>query len=165
MRRRLRRDLAGLGIDEPVDMGEVCRRLSVQRGKPIRLVAYPFAVPGPFGWWGSTPDTDFILYQAETTPAHQQHIIAHELGHLLADHKPDPDEDPLWATMMPDISPEVIRRALRRTSYDTVQEQEAEIAATMLLEAAAVVECVRLPGLSQRAGRAQRALGDRMVWL
>ena len=64
-------------------MSEVCRRLGERRGKAIRLVAYPLEAPGPFGLWLNTPSADYILYQAETTPAHQQHIIAHELGHLL----------------------------------------------------------------------------------
>lgn len=165
LRRRLRRELAALKIDEPMDMAEVCRRLSAHRNKPIRLLAYPFEIPGPFGLWLKTPSADYVLYQAETTPAHQQHIIAHELGHLLASHRSDEGDEAVWSVLMPDVPPDVIRRALRRTSYDNAQEREAETAATMLLEAAAVTECVRLPAASPRAHRAQRALGDRQRWL
>jgi hypothetical protein len=165
LRRRLRLELAALDIDEPTDMADVCERLGRRRGKPIRLIAYPLEVPGPFGLWLSTPAADYILYQAETTKLHQEHIIAHELGHLLANHGSDEDDDAVWRELMPDIPPEMIRRALRRTSYDTDQEREAETAATMLLESAAVVEYVSLPAQSARARRAQRALGDSQHWI
>jgi hypothetical protein len=163
LRRWLRRELAALEIDEPTTMADVCQRLGRRRGRPIRLHAYPFDVPGPFGMWLPTATSDHILYQAETTALHQEHIIAHELGHLLAGHGAVED-DGAWTDLMPDIPPETIRRALRRASYDTVDEREAETVATILLESAAVVRSVRLPAKSARAGRAQAALGDRRIW-
>jgi hypothetical protein len=166
LRRRLRGELASLGIEGPTDMADVCARLSRQRNRPIRLLAYPLEVPGPFGLWLNTPSADYILYQAETTRLHQEHIIAHELGHLLAGHgSSDERDDDVWHELMPDIPPDVIRRALRRTSYDTADEREAETVATILLEAAVVAESVARPGLSPRARRAQRALGDSHDWL
>lgn len=165
LRRRLRGELAALGIEGPTDMADVCARLGRRRGKPIRLVAYPLEVPGPFGLWLNTPSADYILYQAETTRVHQEHIIAHELGHLLAGHSSNEQDDAVWRELMPDIPPDVIRRALRRTSYDTDDEREAETVATILLEAAVVVESVARPGLSPRARRAQRTLGDSNDWL
>nr|WP_137814862.1 hypothetical protein [Gandjariella thermophila] len=146
-------------------MADVCARLSERRGKPIRLLAYPLEVPGPFGLWLNTPSADYVLYQAETTRLHQEHIIAHELGHLLADHPSDEDDDAVWRELMPDIPPELIRRALRRTSYDTEHEREAETVATMLLESAAVAGYVPDTAHTPRAKRAQRALGDRQDWL
>lgn len=146
-------------------MAEVCTRLSKQRGKPIQLIAYPFEIPGPFGLWLATPSADYLLYQAETTKLHQEHIIAHELGHLLAAHQSDDDDDEIWQELMPDIPPDIIRRALRRTSYDSDQEREAETVATLLLEAAAVVQSITMPSTSARARRAQQALGDRQNWL
>lgn len=154
-----------MDIEGPTDMTDVCLRLGRRRGKPIQLIAYPLEVPGPFGLWLSTPSADYILYQAQTTRLHQEHIIAHELGHLLANHGSAEDDDAVWRELMPDIPPEMIRRALRRSAYDTDQEREAETAATILLEAAAVAEYVTLPGGSARARRAQRALGDPQDWL
>ncbi|WP_275293421.1 hypothetical protein [Amycolatopsis sp. La24] len=143
-------------------MAEICARLSASRGKPIRLLAVPLDVPGPFGLWIKTGGADIILYQgAGTTWFHQQHIIAHELGHLLADHPSDEDDDTVWAQLLPDIPPHVIRRALRRrTSYDNEYEKEAEALATVLLEATTKAQEITLPGRSPRARRAQTALGD-----
>jgi hypothetical protein len=165
LRRRLRRELADLDIEEPTGMAEVCRRLGARRGKSIRLVPYPLEVPGPFGLWLDTPSADYILYQAETTPLHQEHIVAHELGHVLARHRSDEPDDEVWGELMPDVPPEVVRRALRRNSYDTDQEREAETVATMLLEAAAARGVDTLPGRSPRARRVERALGDSRDWL
>lgn len=165
LRRQLRQRLRALDIEAPISVRELASRMGIQRGKPIRLIEYPLPVPGPFGLWLATPSADYILYQAATTPDHQDQIIAHELGHLISGHTSDEQDDDVWQEIMSDISPEMIRRALRRTSYDTEAEREAETAATILLETAAVVQLVALPGDSRRARQAQRALGDPQDWL
>lgn len=165
LRRRLHRELTAIGIDTPMRMAEVCQRLETRSGKPIRLLAYPLEVPGAFGAWLSTPSADYILYQQETTPAHQEHIIAHEIGHMLSGHRSDELEDELWRELLPDIPAEHIRRALRRTHYDTADERAAELAATLLLERAATHRARTGHSRSQRAGRAQRSLVDPQGWL
>jgi Zn-dependent peptidase ImmA (M78 family) len=143
-------------------MAEVCKRLGERRGKPIHLLPLVMDVPGPFGLWINVSVADFIVYQKSgTTPLHQEHIIAHELGHLIADHPSDVGDDSIWQELMPDIPLDVIHRALRgRTSYDNDYEQEAETLATVLLEATAKAQFVTLPGYSARARRAQTTLGD-----
>ncbi|MEV0700027.1 hypothetical protein AB0I53_19265 [Saccharopolyspora sp. NPDC050389] len=165
LRRALREELDELGIVGPTDMAEVCRRLGARRGKPLKLSPYPLDVPGPFGLWIATPVVDFILYQQETTNAHQQHIIAHELGHIISGHSSDDGDEAGWYESFPDIPPDHVRRALRRTHYETDQEREAETVATLLLERAAVLEQVALPSQTPRARRAQQALGEQQDWL
>jgi hypothetical protein len=178
LRRRCRRLLNDLGIRPPLDVVELCRRFGDMRGKPIRLVAHPIPVPGPFGVWISTTAADYILYQRETTKPHQAHIVLHELGHILAGHHGDQDDDALLVQLYPDVEPDVlreqypdlepdaVRRALRRTSYDTEQEREAELVATIILEWASVLDRVTPqasgPAAAQRIGT---ALGDRLGWL
>ncbi|SFO03937.1 ImmA/IrrE family metallo-endopeptidase [Amycolatopsis rubida] len=143
-------------------MAEICARFGERRGKPIRLLAAPMDVPGPFGLWIKMAAADVILYQATgTTRFHQEHIIAHELGHLLADHPSDEGDDDMWRLLLPDIPPEAIRTALRRrTSYADEHEREAEALATVLLEATTKAQEIILPGRSPRARRAQTSLGD-----
>ncbi|SHG94868.1 ImmA/IrrE family metallo-endopeptidase [Streptoalloteichus hindustanus] len=164
LRRRLRREFEASGIDGPADMAEVCARLSRRRGKPIHLLPYSLTVPTPFGLWLGNPAADYIVYQSETTPTHQQHIIAHELGHMLAGHHSDEDDDEVWRELMPDIPPDRIRRALRRTSYDDQQEREAEVVATLLLETTTRHRALTLPARSEQARRLQATLSDRR-WL
>lgn len=178
LRRRCRRLLNELDIRPPLDVMELCRRVGAARGKPIRLMPHPIPVPGPFGAWITTDVADYILYQQETSKAHQGHIVLHELGHIIAGHRSDEGNDALLAELYPemepdalrgqypDLQPDAVRRALRRTSYDTEQEREAETVATIILEWASVLDLVAPSASADTA--AQRmgvALGDRMGWL
>lgn len=178
LRRRCRRLLNELDIRPPLDVFELCRRVGERRGKPIRLLEHSIPVPGPFGVWISTRPADYILYQKETSKPHQNHIILHELGHLLAGHESDPCDDDLLAGLYPDMSPEslrkrypdlepdAVRRALRRTSYDTEQEREAETTATIILEWASVLDqVVRSDGSSGPVQAMGAALDGRLGWL
>jgi hypothetical protein len=178
VRRRCRRLLNELDIRPPLDVFELCRRVGESRDKPIRLLAHSIPVPGPFGVWISTRPADYILYQKETSKSHQNHIILHELGHLLAGHESDPCDDELLAGLYPDMSPDslrkrypdlepdAVRRALRRTSYDTEQEREAETTATIILEWASVLDEVAVGGRSSGAARQMgAALESRLGWL
>lgn len=125
-------------------------------------------VPGPYGAWIATGTADYVLYQQNTTKPHQDHIILHEVGHILAGHRNDEDypDEALWQQEMPDISPRTIRRALRRTSYEAVEEREAELIATIVLGWASVLDHVA-PHAASRPSlrRIQAALGDRRGWL
>ncbi len=89
------------------------------------MLPYPIEQPGPFGIWLATEAADVIVYQSQTTPAHQEHIILHEVGHIIAGH--DGEESGL-----PESGDAV--SVLRRTAYDSRQEREAELIATILHE-------------------------------
>ncbi|MGH3829240.1 MAG: hypothetical protein ACRDRS_02125 [Pseudonocardiaceae bacterium] len=133
LRRWCKRELQALDLRPPLRVEVLCQRLGARQGRPIRLVAHPLPVPGPFGLWIGTESADYILYQSETTRIHQDHIILHEVGHIIAGHHNNDTGDEYWQQMMPDISPEIIRRALRRTYYDTAEEREAELLATIIM--------------------------------
>lgn len=163
LRRFLRRDLADLALFGPTSMEEVCQRLSVRRQKPIHRHPYPLEVPGPFGLWLSTPSADYILYQTETTEDHQEHIKAHEVGHMLAEHESDDADDTVWQEIMPDIPPHMIRRALRRSHYDSEHEADAECVADLLLTES--ITGHHPAASTMRAQRAQRALSSEKDWL
>ena len=64
LRKRCRKLLNQLDIGPPLDVELLCERLGGRRGKPIRLMAYPLEVPGPFGCWIATSSADYIFYQA-----------------------------------------------------------------------------------------------------
>ncbi len=146
-----------------------------QRGRPIRLIAHRIPVPGPFGAWVATGQADYIVYQRDTSKAHQCHIILHELGHILAGHRATAEDDSLVAELTPpgdlrdrypDLEPESVRRALRRTSYDTDHEREAETVATIILEWASVLDRVAPKSSNEAAAqRIETALGERLGWL
>jgi hypothetical protein len=155
-----------LGIRPPLDVAELCRLVGEQRGRTIHVIGYPMPVPGPFGIWIATNRVDYILHQQHTSRAHQNHIILHELGHILAGHHSHEADDALPAKLYPDLDPGVVHSALMRTSYDDEYEREAETIATIILEWASVLDRVTLGRSHQPAAqRMDTALGDRQGWL
>jgi len=168
LRRRCRKLLKQLDIGPPLDVEVLCARLGERRGKPIRLMPYPLEVPGPFGCWIATSTADYIFYQAETTKSHQDHIILHELGHMLADHHPHGDAEPadFLRGPVPDLDPDAVHRALRRSSYDDAHEWEAETVATIILEWASVLNyTIPRRAADRDLRRIQGTLGDHQGWL
>jgi hypothetical protein len=168
LRKRCRRLLNELGIEPPLDVALLCARVGEKRGKPIRLMPYPLQVPGPFGCWIATRAADYIFYQRETTKSHQDHIVLHELGHMLADHQPVGDAEPgdFLPGFPPDVDKDVIQRALRRTSYDEAHEWEAETVATIILEWASVLNyTIPRRGDDRDLRRIQGTLRDHQGWL
>ncbi|WP_190824789.1 hypothetical protein [Saccharopolyspora pogona] len=167
LRRTVRGLLRELDIGAPLDVRELCRRLGEHRGKPIQLVSYPLPVPGAFGMWFGTAAADYILYQAETTPAHQDHIILHEVGHIISDHGQDEADGDVWNQLFPDLPPNLVRRALRREGYGPAHEHEAEMVATVIKEWAELLDRLQArPDRSSASSRTlQGAFDDHQGWL
>jgi hypothetical protein len=168
LRRQCRALLSGLDVRPPLDVAALCARIGQLRGRPIELVERPIPVPGPFGAWLAGAQADYILYQRETSRAHQDHIILHELGHILARHHSDQPDDEALRGLHPDSDPDAVRKALRRTEYSTAAELEAELIATIILEWSAVLAATAWPlpttePASQR--RLAEALADSRGWL
>lgn len=163
--RRLRalckRELRALGVRSPVRVDELCRLVGESRGRPLRLVPHSLEVPGPYGAWVSTRTADYILFQKETTKTHQDHIVLHEVGHMLAGHRNDSVDDLLWSQEAPDLPPKTIDRALRRTFYDNAQEREAETIATIIMEWTVCDGAAPLPQHDAALTDVRSALGDR----
>ena len=78
---------------------------------------------------------DEIHYVADTSAYHQQAIVLHEVGHLLADHDGTESDEPFpLALLGDDWDPEVIERLRGRHRYHDDQEREAEGFATAVLD-------------------------------
>ncbi|MEV0113240.1 hypothetical protein AB0H77_08315 [Streptomyces sp. NPDC050844] len=165
LERRIRHLLRTLNVRPPLSVKELCQALSQSRGRHIELRSYPLPPSGPIGLWFETANADLIIFQRDTTPLHQDHIILHEVGHILADHH-GASVDTQWDALLPGLEIGAIRRALQRCSYDTEQEHEAELIATIILEWASVLDRV-MPSSSDDPStqRIQAALGDKQGWL
>ncbi|MFF2503493.1 hypothetical protein ACFVTY_08975 [Streptomyces sp. NPDC058067] len=123
--------------------------------------------PGPLGLWIETEWADVVVFQRETTQLHQDHIILHEIGHILADHRGLVVEADHWADMLPGLRAGAILRVLQRCTYGTDEENEAELVATIICEWASVLDQVT-PTLDEGDAATQRvvsALGDHRGWL
>jgi hypothetical protein len=159
MRRRCEALVRRLDLPSPFTVDALVARLSAQRGRPIRVHALP---PGladeACGLWLATDDGDDIYVADKTTAFHREHILLHEIGHLLCDHGGADDAARAAARLLPGVSPTMISRMLARTDYTTHEEQEAELVATLIRSTAAMLA----PSASRGArGRLETALGIR----
>ncbi|MFD3552173.1 DUF6545 domain-containing protein [Streptomyces goshikiensis] len=70
-------------------------------------------------------DTPWVSYEEATSPLHQNHILAHEISHIVCDHPGslELDQDTLRAI---GFDPTLVRRMSGRTSYTSEDEREAE---------------------------------------
>lgn len=135
LREQCSRRIAELNLENPRDIQGLCDQLVELRQRPIKLVPIPTPASHPCGMWVAAQDEDLIFFDANTTSAHQEHIILHELGHIICCHRGANELDDASArTLFPNLDPNIVRDMLMRATYDDVQEQEAEITAYLLSE-------------------------------
>jgi hypothetical protein len=94
--------------------------------------------PGsPTGMCLSTRATDYIFYEAITGSLHQQHIVLHEIGHLLWEHQTAmTGTEQALQLLLPSLDPRVVIRMLRRGDCTGLIEQQAELVATLIMQRA-----------------------------
>jgi Zn-dependent peptidase ImmA (M78 family) len=137
--RQLRRDcesrLAALGAPASWDIDELCDLVAEQINRRICRVPVAMSAMHPCGFWVSTEHIDFIVYESETSRIHQEHIIAHELAHIICCHRGSTAlTDESARLLFPDLDPDLVRDMLQRASYSDRQEQEAEMLASLIME-------------------------------
>ncbi|WP_040869205.1 hypothetical protein [Nocardia exalbida] len=144
--RSLTRDLP---IPHPWDLQTYLDDVAAYRGRSISLLPIDTALLAGTGCgtgsglWIAKQDSDVIAYGADTTEWHAEHIIVHELGHMLLGHGPEQSESgeaptsapsvAAVADLLPSISPESIAHVLGRTDYGTRRERDAETFADMVM--------------------------------
>jgi hypothetical protein len=102
---------------------------------------------GPSGVCVSTQAADYIFYEASTSLLHQQHIVLHEIGHLLWGHLTDmTGSEQALRLLLPSLDPRVVIRTLGRGDCTGVTEQQAELVATLIMQRA--VRLLPSPGQS-----------------
>ncbi|KIZ16029.1 ImmA/IrrE family metallo-endopeptidase [Streptomyces natalensis] len=135
LRRASEAVLARLDLSDGCGIATLMEQLSTDRGRPIQLVPLPLGAKTPCGMWLATDTFDVIVVEADTSRLHQDHIIAHELAHMLCNHCDSTGFDTVtMRDLMPNLDPRRVREMLGRTSYSTAEEQEAETVASLILE-------------------------------
>ncbi|WP_419220388.1 hypothetical protein [Gordonia sp. CPCC 206044] len=162
--RALCRDtLKGLELDLPLDVTQLCDRHGERRGRPIRLLPHPLPAGMPNGIWLAAEDADYFFYQANTSKLHQDQIVIHEFGHLIAGHQM---LGAVSAAALTAPSDDDSDAALQRTCYSDEREWEAEMLASMILSWAgdATDTVGQTPDHTELRG-IQRLLGGHKGWL
>lgn len=130
LRRLCRGVLENFGISPPVDAQVLCERLSRARGREIRLIARDLPCSATFGALVPMPTRDLIICPQRIAHPYRQHIIFHEVMHLIRGHGSANGARKLFVCgRPPDNSPGVRHR---QNLYDHWQEWEAEAGATIL---------------------------------
>ena len=114
------------------DVDELCERVAQRRQRAIHLEARP--LPATLaGAWLASDRSDYIFFAQDAPPPHQEHIKLHELAHILCDHRPITDQaELLHEQLFGRLDPTIIRSMLARSRYDTRQEREAELVASLI---------------------------------
>ncbi|GHE54037.1 ParH-like protein [Streptomyces sp. P9-2] len=133
---RLESVLDDLDLPDPFDVVELIARVSKKRGKPIHLHSFP-GMPGdelPCGAWIATDKADHIIVEDATSPLHRDHIVLHEVSHMLLGHTPRQT----LGRAFRHLDAELVTGVLGRTSYETAEERSAETLAGLIATRAAL---------------------------
>ena len=130
VRRRSEGFVTGLGLPPVAGVRDLVPEIERRTGRALSLQAAELEASQsiPCGMWLATRDTHYVFYDPRTSRAHQDHIIAHEFGHILKDHRGGPtlpSKD--GSGLISHIDPSVVRMVLGRTDYAEHDEMEAEL--------------------------------------
>jgi hypothetical protein len=128
------------GIPVPFDLNAFLDQLEADRGRPIELIPFSTTAPGKLcGIWVGTDRLDLIYHEEATSLLHQDHIILHEIGHMVCNHTGAAlsNTDQVRSLLLTDAVRSQVDTVLGRGAYTEVEEQEAELVATLILERAA----------------------------
>ncbi|TQF06378.1 ParH-like protein [Kitasatospora acidiphila] len=149
-----------LELPEPFGLPALAEVLSERLGRPVEFLPLPAGSLGTCGVLVSTDRAEYIGYPTGTTVLHQQHIVLHEVGHLLGGHQDTtttPVDSAALGVLAPHLSTELVRRMLGRDVYSDVQEREAELFASLVLHRQAGRRPQPgPPGVAQRSEAAAR---------
>jgi hypothetical protein len=133
LRRRSHRLVEALPLPRPFDAAAFIATLARERGRPIELMPVTGRANTPCGLLVTTDRADCILYAADTTPLHQEHILLHEAAHIICGHHEGPLSHPAAVqVLLPNLPASLIERVLGRTVYTEPQEREAELLASLI---------------------------------
>lgn len=72
-------------LPQPWSVDELCERLAEQRGRDV--VVHPANLPAlPFGLWFDDGRRDHIVHRVGVVGYHRDHVVLHEICHMIAGH-------------------------------------------------------------------------------
>lgn len=121
-------------VPVPFDISALVEHLSRRRDRLIHLVPMAMGGDRPSGIWLALAAMDVVVYEADTSRTHQEHIIAHELAHIVFGYaSSSPVDDSALSLLFPDLDPGLVRDMLNRAEYCDAHELEAEVMASVIL--------------------------------
>jgi hypothetical protein len=122
-------------LDLPTGLTLETLRTIIEDDRGKSIVIQPAASLGGdqvSGLWLSTPDTVLILHAETGSAIHSQQIILHELAHMILGHDELMQDGDFTASLLPDLSADLVTKALARCEHLDDIEVAAETLADML---------------------------------
>lgn len=121
----------GIAISPTFTISDFCSSLSKARNRPIRIVPVDLRLrAAPCGAWLATASTDYVCVDQTASALLREHIILHELSHIICDHRGATATDRVAPYSL--LNPSTVQRMLERTLYDDAEEREAELLASAI---------------------------------
>lgn len=152
--RDIRRIVDRVPLPDPWDVNALCEEVARLRGRPIRVIPDDAIGDKITGAACRMQEFDVIFYRATLSGIHRDHVVCHELGHLLAGHLDGREPYPL---VDEDLSEAARTMLLRQCYYDEERERDAEAIAELIMRRVRQ----RVAGAPDRGGSsAARLLGS-----
>lgn len=142
--RRFVSEVEGLELPVPFTLERFPPYLERRSGRAVRLERVALVPAAPSGIFLRTARTDWLFYEAETSPFHQAHIVLSLVAPLLIVDGTGPRVDPVVA---PGVSPELSGLILGDGERRMISVCESEDFALLALDRLGVAAC------SQEAAR------------
>lgn len=135
---RVHRLVAALRLPRPWNLVAFTVQVGELLGKPLQLMPIPGLVAAglPCGVVLEQGDVIVIAYEADSSTYHLEHIVLHEVGHLLLDHTGCAAADATRhaiGSLFPGFDPDSVLRVLERSAYDDRDEAQAELFASLVM--------------------------------
>lgn len=129
-RTQARRIVDELVLPDPWDIDSMIARVASRAGRPLRVERRPAAGDGITGTIFRLADEDVIFYRDDLVGLHREHVLCHELGHLLAGHLEGPEA---YGESSDDLAHARVLMLNRQCQYGEARERVAEEIAELLL--------------------------------
>jgi hypothetical protein len=127
------RVLRSLPLPTPFSVERLRRQLAAARGRPLIIRAWNEHPPeAPLAIWVPAAQADVISYAAGLTAVHRDHVILHEFGHILFEHRMGVDVE-VVRRATPDIDPGIVERVVGPAAFSDRQEHQAELFAALIM--------------------------------
>lgn len=122
-----------LKLKDPVSLRSIQAHLEAARGRNI--VIKPIAhtpTDKVCGLWFGLDDLDLILHAQAASEVHRQQIILHEFAHMVLRHEQEDLSHDYARVFFPDLDPDRVVKALKRSNFFDEFEVTAELLADRL---------------------------------
>lgn len=148
--------IAGLPeVPQPWSIDKLCKRLTLQRGRELQL--HSLHIPAlPFGLWYDDGKRDHIIYRVGVSGYHRDHIILHEVCHMLARHRA---ADRFALSREGGSREDLLARLINHTIINPHTDRQEELAETFASKVLKLSKQTTLASLSDFEERAAAMFG------